>query len=494
MPLILPGNVASAIGGGYEVANSCRFNIADSAYLTTKTNGSEPTLGTKYTVSVWLKRSTLVNSSYQYIISHDGGSNPRTHIRFNDDADNLTWYIRDSGGTTSNLTATRLFRDTNAWYHLVFAYDSTQASASNRQKIYVNGTQNTSFSSSGYVAQDVVNPFSANGNASKIASFGGTASDYYGGYMSEFVFVDGQALTPTSFGEFDEDSPTIWKPIDVSGLTFGNNGYYLDFEDSANLGNDANGGTDFTENNLAAADQATDTPTNNFATANPLLVNTSNAPTFSEGNCKIADSSASRFGFASTIGVTTGKWYAEYKLSGISGDDENFYGVGDEEAVQENARNNNSTSSAGNIVYIKSGTGDSGSGAMKRVMSAGSGTDTDDFFNDDPAANDILQIALNKTDGYVFFGINGTWLNSDDPTSSGSGSNGVALPNHAGKTFFFTAATHSGSSGNDIEINFGNPPFSISSGNADGNGYGNMEYAIPSGYYTLCTKNLAEFG
>ena len=105
--------------------------------------------------------------------------------------------------------------------------------------------------------------------------------------------MDGSSLAPTSFGEFNSDSPTIWQPIDVSELTFGTNGTYLDFEDSSNLGNDANGGTDWTETNLAATDQSTDSPTNNFATLNPLYHPPSNAPTLSEGNCKVVSNSTS---------------------------------------------------------------------------------------------------------------------------------------------------------------------------------------------------------
>ena len=472
---------------GYEVANSCRFDDGSSPHMTI-TPGSNG--NTKiFTASFWVKRGVL--GTDQEIIATWSSGNDNTTIRFLD-TDALDFVDYQSSSVVLKKVTTRLFRDPNSWYHIVCNIDTNQAVAANRAKIYVNGVQETSFSTNTIYAEDAT--IAWNKTYAHYIGQPGADSRYLDGYLAEVCVIDGTAYAASDFGEFDSDSPRIWKPKDVSGLTFGTNGFYLDFEDSANLGNDANGGTDLTEANLAATDQASDSPTNNFATANPLLVHTSDVPTFSEGNCKIADSSDSRFGFASTIGVTTAKWYAEYKLSGISGDDENFYGVADEEAVQANAINNNSTASAGNIVYIKSGTGDSGSGAMKRVMSAGSGTDTDDFFDDDPAANDILQIALNKTDGYVFFGINGTWLNSDDPTSSGSGSNGVALPNHSGKTFFFTAATHSGSSGNDIEINFGNPSFSISSGNSDGNGYGNFEYAVPTNYYSLCTKNLAEYG
>ena len=476
MPLILGTN--SIKDTGFEVANSCRFNIADSAYLTTKTNGSEPTLGTKYTVSVWLKRSTLVNSSYQYIISHDGGSNPRTHIRFNDDADNLTWYIRDSGGTTSNLTATRLFRDTNAWYHLVFAYDSTQASASNRQKIYVNGTQNTSFSSSGYVAQDVVNPFSANGNASKIASFGGTASNYYGGYMSEFVFVDGQALTPTSFGEFDEDSPTIWKPINVSGLTFGNNGYYLDFEASDNLGNDANGGTDFTENNLAATDQTTDTPTNNFCTMNPLD-NYYGAGTFSEGNLKIVTLSSDYTYYTGTIGLTAGLWYFEAKLTATA--DDNQVHVGIAGRVTTNAQHELGHYNDTYAYYSADGDSRTNDGDT----SYGTGFDT----------GDVLGVYIDLNANKLYFAKNGTVQNSGT---------GISITDPASVTAgaYFPAVGDWANQSCTWEVNFGNPSWSLSSAVADKNGYGSFEYNPSSGtfdsaskdFLAICTKNLGSDG
>ena len=487
MPLILGTN--SIKDTGYEVANSCRFNIADSAYLTTKTNGSEPTLGTKYTISVWLKRSTLVNSSYQYIISHDGGSNPRTHIRFNDDADNLTWYIRDSGGTASSLVPSMLFRDINAFYHLVFAYDSTQASASNRQKIYVNGTQITSFSTSGYVAQDVVNPFSANGNASKIASFGGTASDYYGGYMSEFVFVDGQALTPTSFGEFSEDSPNIWMPKDVSGLTFGTNGYYLDFEDSANLGNDANGGTDFTENNLAATDQCLDTPTNNYAVPNILLQGVS--MTYNENNLEIIISGTAQYGTQSSIGMTAGKWYCELKHTAntSAGNDRVMVGI------------------VGNPTHLAlqgSGAGTEGYvGASSEPTSYGYYGDTGSSYQNSSATsygdtwtiNDIIGIYLDCDNNKLYFSKNGTVQNSGtgisitDPASTVAGA-------------YFFAFTDTSSYGGTVQVNFGGAScYTISSAVADANGYGSFEYS-PSGtfdsaskdFLALCTKNLGSDG
>ena len=177
-----------------------------------------------------------------------------------------------------------MYRDVSAWYHIVVAVDTTQGTASNRLKLYVNGEQITSLQASSYPSLNF-DTLINNNNAHYIS---GAVDTTYGtrrfdGYMAEVCFIDGTALDPTSFGEFDEDSG-IWKPISVSGLTFGTNGFYLDFEDSAALGDDVSGnGNNFTVNNLTAIDQTTDTPTNNFATLNPLN-NYWSAATFSEGN------------------------------------------------------------------------------------------------------------------------------------------------------------------------------------------------------------------
>ena len=284
------------------------------SYLS-RTNGSAATLGTKYTVSVWLKRSGLANSAYHYIISHDAGGNPRTHIRFQDTTDDLSWYIRDASGTGTSLTTSRLFRDTSAWYHIVCAYDSTQSTASNRQKIYVNGVQETSFSSSGYVAQNTVSPLSENSNAFKIGSFGGSASNYFDGYMSHFVFVDGLALTPTSFGETDSTSG-IWKFKSPSGITWGTNGFHLKFENSGALGTDSSGNTNtFTVNgNLK---QSLDTPSNVYCTINPLFRNRfSNQETLTNGNLTMTTgpTDGDKAMLLGTLGVTKGKWYWECKV------------------------------------------------------------------------------------------------------------------------------------------------------------------------------------
>ena len=225
--LIIPANSLSS--GGYLVDNSCRFNDGSSDYMN-RTLGT-PTDPEKWTWSCWVKRSNLGAS--QTLFSYDSGGNLQEFIGFNS-TDTFRWYHRTSGGTTYYLNTNRLFRDVSAWYHILVVYDSSQGTASNRVKFFVNGTQETSFETETYPAQDVDSELNK-ANAVRIYSWNG--SEYFDGYIAENVFCDGQALTPTDFGEFDEDSG-IWKPIDVSGLTFGTNGFYLDFEDSSALGDD----------------------------------------------------------------------------------------------------------------------------------------------------------------------------------------------------------------------------------------------------------------
>ena len=285
MPLILPGNVATATAAvGYNVANSCRWNDGDSPlmYKAGVTGTSRDT----WTTSMWLKRGNVTTEQRILMFSGTDSTSATTDVmKFNADG---SFLIADNTGSGNQIhvQTNRLFRDPTAWYHIVVAVDSGQGTAANRVKIYVNGTLETSFSTATYLAEDADTLLGiGSGYEFTIGAWKGNTNQYFDGYLAEVVHIDGLQLAATSFGEFDSDSPTIWKPIDVSGLTFGNNGFYLDFKDSANLGNDANGGTDLTETNLAAADQATDTPTNNFCTLNPLAV-AALQPTFSEGNCQ----------------------------------------------------------------------------------------------------------------------------------------------------------------------------------------------------------------
>ena len=467
MPLILGTN--SIKDTGYDVVNSCRFNNGfnaggDDAYMhrTPASAGNRRT----FTLSAWIKRGAYFNDEHPILaadttsairFSSEGGSNSKINI----------YYY--SGGWVYRVHTNAEYRDPSAWMHLVVAFDTTQATASNRIKIYVNGTQVTSMGNSDYPSENYDTAF--NNNVLHTIGRNGTAGDYYEGYLSEMVMIDGQALDPTSFGEFDEDTG-IWKPIDVSGLTFGTNGFYLDFEDSGNLGNDANGGTDFTEVNLAATDQTTDTCTNNFATLNPLD-NYYAASTFSEGNCKIVTTSGNITYNTSTIGFSSGKWYIENKVGTSSG---SVIGV-----VRGVSTGNNNDNKIGNR--------SDGWGYDYRGLVEHNGSDLGGSFAT-YSAGDIIGVYIDLDNNELYFAKNGTLQNS-----------GTGLALTAGTYFFATGDNNSGVAITH-EVNFGNPTFSISSGNTDAGGYGNFEYDPSSGtfdsaskdFLALCTKNLAEYG
>jgi len=241
-----------SISTGYDVENSCRSESNETDYMH-RTPGSSSNRKT-FTISFWIKRGKLSALQYLFECGITDNDNGRFFGRFST-SDTFQLY----GGSTNWRTTRTVFRDPSAWYHFVIAVDTTLASGNNQFRLYVNGVEETQFSTLNNVTQNT----DLGCNFASKHTIGYSSVDSTGvwdGYMSEFVIIDGSQLTPSSFGETDEDSG-IWKPKDVSGLTFGTNGTYLDFEASGNLGNDASGGTDWTENNIAATNQTTDSPT-----------------------------------------------------------------------------------------------------------------------------------------------------------------------------------------------------------------------------------------
>ena len=463
MPLILPGNVASATAStGYDVANSCRFNDGDSASMT-KTSGSGDRR--QFTISAWVKRGVL-GTEQEIYGSGDSGSNV-FGVFFDGSTNRLSVTDYQSGGTLT-LTTNRVFRDYSAWYHVCVAIDTEQATNTNRVKIYINGTQETSFATANYPDEDEDLYVNVSGQPHNVGVDQGPGR-FFDGYMAEVVFIDGTQYAASDFGEFDSDSPTIWKPKDPSGLTFGTNGFYLDFEASDNLGNDANGGTDLTESNLAATDQATDTPTNNFATMNPLD-NYYESATFSEGNCKIVGSGSNYSAKTCTFGVSKGKWYYEAKCAAVSAASiEAMLGLIETIATSTTFFTGTSANSVG---FYKGGS----------YYKGGSSSAYGSVWG----ANDILSIAFDLDNNAIYIAINGTWQNSADP-AAGSGGISLGTPSSG---FYYPSTTEG-----TFEMNFGGcSGFTVSSGNTDEDGYGNFEYAVPSGYYALCTKNIGAYG
>jgi len=311
----LIGGANSAADTAYSVANSCRFNAGDTPYFSR-------TLGTatnrkKFTISVWVKLGSLITAdNNEKTIFAAGSDYSGFHLDGNSDPA-LAFNIDNSDGFS--VVTSQVLRDMGAWYHLVAAVDTTQGTEANRVKFYINGSQVSNFDTSNYPDQNY-EPDINSGVEHRIGKHTTTSGTrQWDGYMAEFVFIDGTQYAASDFGEFDEDSPTVWKPKDVSELTFGTNGAYLDFEDSGNLGDDHSTNTnDWAENNIAATDQATDTPTNNFCTLNPL---DHNNVTFTEGNLK--GSCGSSGTCRSTMAVNKGKWYWEFKYI----DPEGFHGI-----------------------------------------------------------------------------------------------------------------------------------------------------------------------
>mgnify|MGYP003122320047 CR=1 FL=1 len=468
MPLILGTN--SIKDTGFNIDDSCRFNSGDSAKMG-KTFSSDSNSRTTWTVSAWVKRSKL-GATQDVVAAFRSTDGKQTDIiRFESDDELAYWGTHTNGAPNANLNTSRKFRDTNAWYHICVRVDTTQGTAADRVRIYVNGTQETSFSTETYPAQNGETIWGVSTNVEHtIGSI--SSANYFDGYVAEVVYLDGQSAAPTSFGEFDEDSPTIWKPINVSGLTFGNNSFYLDFADSGDLGDDESGnGNDFSETNLAATDQSSDSPTNNWCTMNPLsCVDTTD---LDENNLQIRLETQDD-SIMSTIAVSKGKWYWEEKrvTQGARG----YTGVCDYAAPEMGGNAGRDASTEWAIMVDHNGE-TSGSGVTVNSHVKGSA----------PSDNDIFTYAFDADNGQVWVGVN---ANVD---ISGT-ANVTGLATGVPYFFFFEESGGGDSDETVLEMNFGNPINSISSGNSDGKGYGNFEFAPPSGYYAINTKNLAEYG
>ena len=461
MPLILGTN--SIKDTGYDVANSVRFNDDDSPKLSRVPSSAGNTK--TGTISLWVKKTEINQNTYLYMV--DDGSN-QFALRFNNDK--IMAFHFNGSSYDFDLQTSALFRDVSSWYHIHLKIDTANSTAIERFKLYVNNE---------YIAFNTTISQNFNGvffkNSTTHLGVDTVNTNHFDGYFAEFVVIDGTALETTSFGEFDSDSPNIWKPIDVSGLTFGTNGFHLDFENASSLGADVSGnGNNFTVNNLTSIDQTTDTCTNNYATLNPLL-DVNATPTFTEGNLVFQGTGSTNFAGA-TIPVSSGKWYVEVKATTVSGSYP-IIGVIDSQSYKRR----DSTYFVGSDIDTNNPSGFA-------VFSNG-----DIYHNND---NNFSNLTTTYTSGDII----GMALNMDaSPNTLGFYKNGalevtINLDTAPSGAYMFASAIHSSTSSAKGEFNFGNPTFSISSGNSDGNGYGNFEYAVPSGYYSLNTKNLAEFG
>ena len=435
--------MASTASGFYphSIGQSLRGNEADSPYLS-RTPSSASNRKT-YTISAWIKPSLEV-ATFSIL---GAGSSGSAYYIFGIEGDDLYFEETSSGGA---LRANRKLRDPSAWYHLVASVDTTQATASNRIKLYVNGVRETSFSGETYMAQDFESAYINNTSVHYIGYSPAQGSHYLNGYMSEVVFLDGVASDPTTLG-LGELKDGIWVPKNVSGLTFGTNGFHLDFADSSAIGNDVSGqNNDFAVSGLAATDVLPTSPTNTFAVLQPTaFVNiggANSAQTLSEGNLKFTGTSSEGRSTPATIRVTSGKYYVEAtKVSG------------------------------------------SGSVVMDFVVNDASVAD-----KSTSTTGDIIIGAVDVDAGKYWSGLNNTWDGSGNP-ATGANPTGTFTAN---SSFTFSGRVYDSSRAGVFNFgqdsSFAGNKTSGSAGASDTNGIGDFYYTPPTDYLTLCSANLPE--
>ena len=398
----------------------------------------------------------------------------------------------DNGQITVNTQSTALrattarFRDPASWYHFVLVMDTTQSTANNRVKIYVNGSQITDFSTTNNPSQNA----DMGVNSAQLHALGRRSNSndrFFSGYMSEVNFVDGSAKSPTDFGRTNDNG--VWIPKEYSG-SYGTNGFYLNFETAADMGDDKSGnGHDFTENNISAQDQAQDTPTNNFCTMNQNARTNGNIRT-QEGGTRVSTDGGSGFcSMVATMAVGAGKWYWEAKYHDHSGDTNSVY-VGVAPTNDPYIPQRQGGYYLGNVETA---------GSMGWYLNDGANKNQNGSWGN-PSYGDKLMFALDMDNYKLYYGINGTWGNSANP-ANGTGSV-TSISNYwmAGvkDALTFVAPAITVYQGNYMRsFNFGGVCTwndDISTAQSDANGYGRFEYTPPTGFYALCTKNLAQYG
>jgi len=437
-----------------------------------------------WTLSFWLKPSNMSGSSaqeYHYVYQASGGSNG--YFRMDSDQ-KLRWRDYTNGGSPDYLKITNsVFRDPSAWYHIVLRCDTTQATAADRIRLYVNG-ELQEWQNANYPAQNHVT-FINSTFPYQIGQSGSNGLDST--YLAQYIMCAGQSYAPTVFGSTNANG--IWVPNTSPSVTYGTNGFKLDFAgtgtaaDASGFGADSSGnGNHFTSGGLGTNPSTTDTCQNNFCTLNPIYVDEGNnisGSDFSKGNLEYTTSSDGwRFG-RGTFSFSAGKWYIEGKAT-KTGNGE----VSNLALVSVNDTGDVNGSSEG--IRINLG------GSNTLLQKLDTGTATTDFSNFN--SGNIAQLAVDLDSGKVWVGNNGTWYNNNNASTTLNASYPDFTIDTTKTWVPCIAASRNGSDNTTWQINFGNPTYTIASGNADANGYGNFEYAVPSGFYALCTKNLGAYG
>ena len=489
----------SALGSAV-IERSLRFNNDDNAYLQ-RSVGSTSNRRT-YTYSFWTKRALTARAERQFIYNGQSSSAPYMEARFNYDGTDgydTFQFFSYSSQYDMRLAPRRSFRD-DAWYHFVIAVDTTQATESNRIKMYINGVQETDFYTPGgasaeiYPSQNFDTAANVSGNIQVVGKHGYASGQSYDGYLAEFHHVDGYQYDPSYFG-FTDPQTGIWMPKRYEG-THGTNGYYLDFSDNSStaaLGIDkSTNGNDFTVSNLATGDSTLDSPSNNFATLKFYSTPESSGCFLTEGNLKFVTGSSGsarnldRMGI-STLLPTSGKWYAEVRVLDSNG--QNFIGVAPYQVELLPDVNNT------RYVFVYSSDGD------KYVRTAGS--ESNATYGSSYTQNDVIGIYvdMDASTPLVSFSKNGQWANGSGSWNQSTPTSYITL----GDTFFtestgghsgigFLVSSGSGGTSATYQFNFGqDSTFSgatTAGGNTDDRGIGDFKYPVPSGALALCSVNF----
>ena len=446
-----------------------------------RTSGT-PTSTKKFTLSFWLKKSG--QGADQFVFNTTTDANNRSQVEFNTD-DEINFICKVSGTNIGRLRTNRKFRDPSAWYHIVAVLDTTESTSSNRMKLYVNGVQETSFQTETYPSQD------ADANVSgthTVGSYynGSSASNYLNGLLSHVHFTDGYVYQASTFGSTDA-STGEWKINTAPSVTYGTNGFFL-LKDNASVTDQSGNSNNFTASGTLTPTE--DCPDNVFPTMNPLAPGNSSL-TFENGNLHNGDQSPNDWqAIPATMAAFTGKFYWEFKIEGVWGSTSNTthrHGIANLFATLNNNPGNGDVAWTDDPYAIgwQNSSGIRYGGDSSITMTSEFGT---------YVANDILMFAMDLTNKKLYFGKNGTWLNSGDPTSGSSGTGAYSMPD-LGRGGIWAPYSETKYGSDRVSWNMGNGYFkttAISSEGTNASGIGKFEYDVPTGYTALSTKGLNE--
>ena len=446
-----------------------------STYLT-RTFSSSGTSDKIWTWSSWIKRSEVTGEAA--ILT--AGSSARDFIRFEASTTIGALRVRFSNGS-ADVTTNRRFRDTSGWYHLVVAVDTTQATASNRIKIYINGVQETSFSSSSYPSQNYVTKIGG-GYVHNIGNDSEQTVPYFDGSMSHINFIDGTAYDASAFGEYDANG--VWTIKTSPSVTYGTNGFFI-LKDGNSVTDQSGNSNNFTVGG-GTLTKTEDCSANVFATWNGVM-DFASSGTFSNGNTQWNSGAATnRFWCTSSIGVSTGKWYVEMKNT-VQGS-HNLIGIAPRSAPALDWY-------LGGSGLVANADDDYQWGYKAEDGNIVNNTNSTSYGNT-YGTTDIIGIALDLDNNKLYFSKNGTWQNSGDPTSGATGTGAVSITSASSNptgVYHIVGANATSGNSSTFQANFGNGYFgttAVASAGTNASGIGIFEYDVPTGFTALSTKGL----